>query len=136
MQNITSEKDISSKKQNYLLLLEGCKTAQYLEILSYSDMFYLLKFRTDNHKLPVETGRYKNIEYSKRLCTKCLREVGDKYHYLFSCPLFESERVKYIPLRYRKNPNILKYKELLGHRNKKVLQNLCKFIKVIFKNVK
>ena len=124
-----SEKDISSKKQNYLLLLEGCKIAQYFEILSYSDMFYLLKFRTDNHRLPAETRRYKNIEYSKRLCTKYTREVGDKYHYLFSCPSFESERVKYIPLRYRKNPNILKYKELLGHKNKKLLQNLCKFIK-------
>ncbi len=115
--------------------MEDSSLCRYFEILSYSETMYLLKFRTDNHKLPVETGRYRNIEYKDRLCTKCHSEVGDKYHYLFSCPFFKSERLKYIKPHYRNKSNILKYKELLGHTDKKILQNLCKFIKVIFEKV-
>ena len=38
------------------------------------------------HKLPVETGRYKNIHYNDRICKHCdLNEIGNKHHYLMSC---------------------------------------------------
>jgi hypothetical protein len=35
-------------------------------------IYTLYKFRTTNHRLPVETGRWNNIDRVDRICTKCL----------------------------------------------------------------
>ena len=44
-------------------------------------------FRCRNHKLPVETGIYKNIPRSERVRVKCTQtEIGDEFHYIFNCP--------------------------------------------------
>ena len=41
------------------------------------------RFRCRNHKLPVETGIYKNIPRSERVCVKCTQsEIGDEFHYI------------------------------------------------------
>ena len=48
----------------------GCK--QYLE-KNYPNNFrtILLKFRTTNHRLPVETGKWINMPYNDRSCVLC-----------------------------------------------------------------
>ena len=44
------------------------------------------RLRLSAHKLPVESGRYKNIPYDSRLCIFCnLKEIGDEFHYLSIC---------------------------------------------------
>ena len=49
-------------------------------------------FRISAHKLPIETGRYANIERNLRLCSICnLQEIGDEYHYFSNC---ENEKLK------------------------------------------
>ena len=88
LQKVYSEYGISFKKQNYLIILDKHKQAPYFDLLQYADIISLLKFRPDNHNLPVETGRYYNIKYENRIRQICKQEVGDKYHYLFSCPFF------------------------------------------------
>ena len=130
LQNLKAEgASPSVKKAQYIWLKDDWTQEKYLEKLDYPIVAYLLKFRTDNHKLPVEIGRYQNIEFKNRLCPKCEKDVGDKYHYLFSCPAFNSERLSLIPQKYRVNHNMYKYKTLLGNANTKVLKNLGKFIK-------
>ncbi len=53
----------------------------------------LIKFRTTNHKLPIETGRWNNIELSERKCNKCnMNTIGDEFHYLLECPLLLNDR--------------------------------------------
>ena len=136
LQVVNSEYDMSSKKQNYLILKEEHKQAPYFDSLQHTDIMSLLKFRTDNHRLPVETGRYHNICYENRICQICKLEVGDKFHYLFSCPFFSQERNIYIHSKYRINPNIIKYKQLLSHSRPSTLRNLCKFIKIITRTIK
>ena len=43
------------------------------------------RFRCSNHKLPVETGIYKNIPRSERVCVKCSQsEIGDEFHYILT----------------------------------------------------
>ena len=43
-----------------------------------------MKFRTSNHYLHVETGRWRNILYENRLCAYCNKnDIGDEFHYLF-----------------------------------------------------
>ena len=133
LQSVRSE-TTSMKKKLYMNIIEEWKIADFFDQLENNDCFTLLKFRTDNHCLPVETGRYTNVEYKDRICPKCNIEVGDKYHYLFSCHFFANERKKYIPVKYTKNPNMLKYKSLLKSDNTKTLRNLCKMIRIIVKN--
>ena len=120
-QKILAETD-SSKKRNYTLLLLERRLAPYIEILDKRDALCLLRFRTSNHKLPIETGRYKNIEYKNRHCTTC-KSLGDEFHYLFICPLLHEPRQKLIPPYFKNRPNMLKYKELLSSSSKKILKN-------------
>jgi hypothetical protein len=47
----------------------------------------LCKFRTTNHKLPIEHGRWNNIPHENRKCNLCnLEEIGDEFHYISNCP--------------------------------------------------
>ena len=47
----------------------GCE--KYLEKLPKKFRTILLKFRTTNHRLPVETGRWINMPYNDRSCVLC-----------------------------------------------------------------
>ena len=99
----------------------------------------ILKFRTSNHKFPIELGRYTNrrVPYCDRKCTLCTtNDLGDEFHYLLKCPFFNSKRKQYIPRYYYTNPNVLKYKELLNEVSIKTLENLSIFIKLLLKQFK
>ncbi len=110
------------------------RLAPYIEILDKRDALCLLRFRTSNHKLPIETGRYKNVEYKDRHCTTC-KTLGDEFHFLFICPLLHESRQKFIPSKFTNRPNMIKYKELLCNSSIKILKNLCKFIRLINKTI-
>ena len=44
------------------------------------------RFRTINHKLPIEYGHWNNIQRKNRLCHFCnLQDHGGKFHYLLKC---------------------------------------------------
>jgi hypothetical protein len=76
----------------------------------------MVKFRTSNHKLAVETGRYNDVERHNRHCNLCNEaQLGDEYHVLLECknPTILAMRQKYIPLYYRTRPNMLKFTYLL-----------------------
>ena len=65
----------------------------FLKLLPKSIYIPILKFRTSNHKLPIETGRWEAIPYQERKCFLCIdNEIGDEFHYLFTCPYFANER--------------------------------------------
>ena len=58
----------------------------------------LCRFRTANHKLPIEIGRWNNTNRNNRICTHCNKnELGDEFHYILDCPCFEQVRNIYIP---------------------------------------
>lgn len=92
----------------------------------------MIKFRTANFKLPIETGRWEKIPLHERKCDLCNKnDVGDDFHYLLICPFFANERKKFLKPYYCTGPNIIKYKDLLTCRNKSVLLKLSKFMKLI-----
>ena len=44
------------------------------------------KLRLSNHNLPIERGRYKNIELKSRTCKMCnADDIGDELHLLMNC---------------------------------------------------
>ncbi|MES9882143.1 MAG: reverse transcriptase family protein [Sedimenticola sp.] len=122
----------SSKGKTYNIFKETLILEPYLVKLPRAKYLTLLKFRTCNFKLPIETGRWNNIERQDRKCNKCnLNTIGDEYHYLFECSLFTTERKNLIKRYYYIRPNILKFKQLLQSTNKKTILNLVTFMKII-----
>jgi hypothetical protein len=123
----------SNKARNYSIYKDKIQLEPYLLDLCKLDALTLLKFRTGNHYLPIETGRWEGIDISDRRCNLCrqVNEVGDEYHYLFKCSFFNVHRPKYIKRYYIHNPNILKYQQLMQSRSQNELFKLSKFIKIV-----
>ena len=70
---------------------------QYFDILDETNFLTLCKFRTTNHNLPIEHGRWNNIPRENRKCNLCnLEEIGDEFHYILNCPYFKQYRDIYI----------------------------------------
>ena len=86
------------------------------------------KFRCLNHKMPIVSGRYKNIPRQERICNICEKDqIGDEFHYLFQCNALEVQRKKYLKRYYRNNPNTYKMNQLFNSEKKTVLSSLAKF---------
>ena len=44
----------------------------------------IFKFRTSNHYIPIETGRWNNILVEDRICPLCNKnDIGEEFNYLF-----------------------------------------------------
>ena len=114
---------------------------KYFTILPYSQWLNFFKFRTANHNLPIERGRYtkpNKTQLQDRLCPRCVRrEIGSEKHYLLECPFFENERNSIIgeiinPLY----PSDFMFNILVNATGDRDLKLLCKFISIIFQNFK
>ena len=69
-----------------------------LEILKDNGLFLVCRSRTCNHRLPIEIGRWQNINRENKSCTLCQsRELGEEYHYLFECTEFNHDIPMLIP---------------------------------------
>lgn len=117
---------------NYKLFKASFGFENYLTKLPSKSLYHLIKFRTRNHKLPIETGRWRKISLSNRTCNLCKQDIGDEFHYLLSCRELKALRKQYIKPRFYLRPNIMKYGQLLNSKNLKQLILLSKFIKDIF----
>ena len=108
---------------------------KYLMTLPQNAWIPILKFRTSNHRLPIEIYSWKVafVDRYKRLCTLCnTNDIGDEYHYLISCPIFHEARIQFVPKYFRVRPSVFKFLELVNSNDKKTLIKLSKFIKIIF----
>ena len=104
----------------------------YLDILPCNLARVLCKFRTMNHSLPIEKGRYFNIERNQRKCTLCDKNrLGDEYHYLFECEHFVNCRGKFMPRYYFIHPSSFKLDDLMNCKDKTKLTKLALFSKII-----
>ena len=96
------------------------------------DIYTLCKFRTTNHKLPIETARWYGIDRENRQCLKCnSRSIGDEFHYnlYYGMSFFFNENRTQLISRYlTQRPNILKFKQIMCTSEKTKLEKLCRFI--------
>ena len=79
LQQWNSEKCNSSRGINYRMFKHDFKLENYLLKLSTNNARILCNFRTGNVKLPIETGRWFNIERDDRICHLCNNDVGDEF---------------------------------------------------------
>lgn len=125
----------SPKTLNYRLYKDDVKLEDYFKLLDDKMIIDLCKFRTVNHRLPIE-GRWLNIARNSRTCNLCRQDdIGDEYHYILVCPFFVESRKKFIPSYYCKRPNVIKFRDLMTTKNRPKLIKLVKFINIINKTV-
>ena len=133
IQNWTANIECTSNSNIYSIFKTKFERSQYILQLPQSFCKRFTRFRTRNHKLPVETGKWKGLQLSKRKCTLCDRDVGDEYYYLLICDHFKEERQKYLKPYYYNRPNTLKFNHLMNVIVKKDIRNLCYLIDSIVK---
>ena len=75
--------DNSSKGKNLNYIKDAVCLENFFLILPKHLYLKMVHFRTGNHKMPVETGRWQNIELDDRICDK--NTLGDKFHCLMEC---------------------------------------------------
>ena len=100
----------------------------YLSTLSPYYRKILCKFRSSNHKLPIEVGRFNNLERSLRKCIYC-NKLGDEYHFMLECNELVNLRKKFLPKFCHSNPNMFKLIKLLSTHDEKTLHNISIYIK-------
>jgi hypothetical protein len=135
LQKWNRDKEDSPKGYNYNMFKQELRLENYLLKLPSTLAKVMCKFRTGNAKLPIETGRWYNIERHNRICNLCNTDVGDEFHYIFNCPSLSVERKLYIPNCYTKRPNANAFYYLFSTRKRSVLVNLYKYIKHVMERV-
>jgi hypothetical protein len=128
-----SDMNNSSKVLCYKNFKDCFEFENYLNLLDDKDRQLLCKFRTCNHRLPIEIGRWQVIERHNRTCNICDKnEIGDEFHYVLQCPSLHDDRRRLLDSTYLTRVNVLNFANLFQSRNKIKLRPLCKFIKIIF----
>jgi hypothetical protein len=65
---------VTNRSAYYILnFKDNFEFENYFNILEDKDIYTLCKFRTTNHKLPIETGRWNGIDRENRQCLKKLK---------------------------------------------------------------
>jgi hypothetical protein len=69
----------------------------------------------------------KKIERDRRLCKLYQKqEIGYKFHYIIECPFLKCKRKLLIKQKYKQNPSMIKFKNLMSFKNRKELTNINK----------
>jgi hypothetical protein len=93
----------SSKALNYRIFKTKFEFEEYFNILNIGDAIRLCRFRTTNHYLPIETGRWRNIDKENRYCNLCnCQKLGDEYHYVLDCFSLNDKRKQLLPKYFMK----------------------------------
>ena len=122
----------SSKCINYRIFKTDFCLEKYFTILPCDLVYCLSKFRCVSHRLPVECGRFLNIDRSERLCELCnSNEIGDEFHYIFNCKFFSNERSKFLPAEICKDRNVISFANLFSSEDRYILTGLAKFCKIV-----
>ena len=128
--------DQSSSALNYRTFKTTFEMNSYFQYLPNDKCRILTAFRTRNHRLPIETGRWTSIPLIERTCKLCNNTIGDEFHYILQCDYLKTHRNYYIKSYYTRYPNTLKFQSLMNEQNKSAIHKLCRFIEVIMKTVR
>ncbi|MCG8049047.1 MAG: reverse transcriptase family protein [Candidatus Thiodiazotropha endolucinida] len=135
IQKWSTNLELTSNSNFYKTFKTNFEQSNFFKLLPPSLCKTFLRFRTRNHKLPVETGRWRSVALHDRKCNICDSEIGDEFHYLFVCSHFRNYRLKYLNPYFYTRPNMFKLAQLMNTKNSNDLKKLCYFISHITKNV-
>ena len=116
----------------YYLKITGNWSHIYINYLLAIE-YYLSKFRCRSNYMPVSKV-YKHADTYDTKCKICdENEIGDEFHYLFICPVFQEDRNRLLKEYYRKFPSMYKFIELMSTTNMKDLRKLAQFATIIIR---
>ena len=82
VQNWNEDVFNSSKCLNYRLFKTTFSLEKYINDMPLKSAILPARFRTTNHKLPIEKGNWENIERNQRLCNLYNKNaLNDEYHF-------------------------------------------------------
>ena len=91
----------SSKCLNYRIFKTEHEFENYLIRMSPKMRKTLIDYRLCKNKLPIETGRWANIDRNLRKCKLCNSgTVGDEFHYVMECCFFSLNIFYFNLVRY------------------------------------
>ena len=115
----------------------------YLKINNFENRRAISKLRTSSHDLQIETGRWRHIDRSARLCTKCNQNaIEDETHMVFDCTFYNdirNEAFNYITTRtqinlFNNNNRFRNLKMLFSSKILSALNAFGKFVKRAFES--
>lgn len=139
LQNWNSSLTGSSKGLTYQSFKSDNNFEQYLIALPNYLRMTFFHLRTGNHRLPIETGRWRQsfVPHAERKCQHCqLNDLGDEFHYILKCPFFLASRKRYIKPYFFNRPNMLKFSQLMSSKSTKELKNIALFSREIMTTFK
>jgi hypothetical protein len=93
----------------------------------------VVKFRFGISDLFVHSCRYKNLVNINLVCPLCREATENEMHFLLCCPAFTDLRLKLIPEKYFRNPNLSRMNLLLASKNEETVRNLALYMYKAFK---
>jgi hypothetical protein len=124
----------NSQCNNYVIFKSDFKMEKYLLTLDYNLKYFVSKFRTRAHMLPVVKNRFKNSGVEDISCPLCkCGETGDEVHYLLKCSYFNNIRKKYITNESKSLPNHIFLKQIFSG-DVDCIRKIAYFIKTILKH--
>ena len=125
----------NSSRANLYKHISNFKLQSYLNILNITKFrVSITRLRVSSHRLRIETGRWAKphaTPVNERTCSEC-NVLDDEYHFVCECTLFDEFRKTYIPVYYRRRPNMFKFIELMCNENKQIIKKLSIFIHKAF----
>ena len=129
----------SPKCLNYRIFKKEFHYENYFNILPIDLAIPFFHFRSLNHKMPIEWGRFLGPVRDDRICELCsLHRLGDEYHYVLECTDFEDLRNVDLPRDLFARPNTVKFEHLMSSSNTdtRLLFNIANICKVVLKTSK
>ena len=126
----------SEKLRTYRTFKNIFKFENYLvNICNENDKYNMSRYRTSNHRLQIELGRYTipKTPVNDRTCKNCSScEVEDEKHILLDCQKYFTIRQTYIDICYNKNSSKLntdnKFIWLMSNEHANVCRNISRFL--------
>ena len=129
-----NEISTSTRADSYRLFSDfGFKS--YLETVNIQKFRQALtRLRVSSHRLEIETGRWHKphkIPRNERKCQFC-NSLEDEFHFLLECSLYTNLRKRYIKPYYWRNPNIVKFIELMQLESEVLVKDLAVYVQKSF----
>ena len=128
---------VTPKCLNYRIFKHELQIEKYLSILPSDLAIAFCCFRTLNHRLPIEQGRFWGVARDDRICELCfLDKLGDEYHYILEFTYFVCQRKRHLSRDLLSKHNTYKFEKLLNTCDIHTLFKLSKFCKDILNTFK
>ena len=124
----------SPKCLNYRIFKQDFGFENYFNVLLDDLSKAFCHFRSLNHKMPIEWGRYLGTQRDDRICELCrLHKIGDEFLYMLECTYFDDTRNVYLPRGLTSRPNVNVFHDIMNSRDTQTIFKVAKFSKTILK---